>query len=445
MTHPVLTANSGGYERHRLRCWAAGLLLLVFLSVGFAAAFHLPRIWDEGVHVDQIRRFTRGDWTLNEWLTTPPGYHLLVAGISRIVGESALPRWSGVNESSVPALRSCSFILSMTLLLVLFLLCRDVRDGRASERILQIAFLPTLFPLFFLIYTDAASMLFVALALLLHERRRYWLAGVVGFLSVLVRQHNIVWVGYLLVLLAIRLHDVTPVAAGGTAARRRMTRLYGVARAVTKRGATYILTIAAFLAFVVVNGGVAIGDRDAHPFSAVHFSNIYFALFITFVLFLPLSLVQLGEIRRLLYRTRTLVGVAVFVPFFLYTFTPDHPYNEILPFIHNRLLTFFSSSTAAKLLMLIAVLVALLSLCATPFRGQSKHLLYAFSAMSLLPVWHVEQRYYLVPMVLFLLFREQRTLRFEWTLVAYLGALAATLLAVIRSGALGSPATWVFP
>jgi alpha-1,2-glucosyltransferase len=425
VTDPALTPNSGRDERHRFRCWAAGLLLFVFLSVGLAAVVHLPRMADEAVHVDQIRTFTRGDWTLNEWLTTPPGYHVLVAGISRIVGRSA-----------VPALRSYSFMLSIALLLVLFLLCRDVRDGRTPERILQIAFLPTLFPLFFLIYTDVASMLFVVLALLLHERRRYWLAGVAGFFSLLVRQSNIVWVGYLLVLLAIRLHDVTPVAAGGTAARRRMPRLSGVARAVTTRGATYILTIAAFLAFVLVNGGVAIGDRDMHPLSAVHFSNIYFALFITFVLFLPLHLVQLREIRRLFYRTRTLVGVAVFVPFFLYTFTPDHPYNQLDFWLHNRLLIFFSSSTATKLLMLIPVLVALLSLYATRFRGQSKHLFYAFSGMSLLPVWHVEQRYYLIPMVLFLLFREQRTLRFEWTLVAYLGALAATLLSTIRSGAL---------
>jgi alpha-1,2-glucosyltransferase len=153
------------------------------------------------------------------------------------------------------------------------------------------------------------------------------------------------------------------------------------------------------------------------------------------VLFLPLHLVQLREIRRLFYRTRTLVGVAVFVPFFLYTFTPDHPYNQLDFWLHNRLLIFFSSSNAAKLLMLIPVLVALLSLYATPFRGQSKHLLYAFAALSLLPMWHVEQRYYVLPMVLFLLFREQRTLRFEWTLVAYLGALAATLLSTIRSGA----------
>jgi alpha-1,2-glucosyltransferase len=419
----LTVAEPGREPGFTLRSWGAGLILVTALLIGLVSVLRLPAMADEAIHAEQIRRFARGDWTIVEWLTTIPGYHAIIAGISHVAG-----------KASVPAMRLYSFLLSIAALVVLFLLCRGARDGRAPERILQIAFLPILFPLFFLIYTDVASVLFLAAALFLHERRHYSLAGVAGFLGVLIRQSNILWVGYLSVLLAKRLLELAPPAAGATA-RRHVIRLWPVARAITVHGAAYILTIGAFLAFVVVNGGVAIGDRDMHPFPGVYLSNIYFALFLTFVFFLPLHLVQLREIARIVLRPRMLIGVAAFVPLFLYTFTPDHPYNQLDFWLHNRLLMFFGASTATKLLLLVPALVAVFSLAAVPFRGQSKMLLFAFSAMSLLVVWHVEQRYYIVPMVLFLLFREQRTLRFEWAMAAYLAVLAAALHLTLRSGA----------
>ena len=53
----------------------------------------------------------------------------------------------------------------------------------------------------------------------------------------------------------------------------------------------------------------------------------------------------------------------------------------------------------------VGITWALLSLAVTPFRAQAQYWLYPITALALLPVWLIEQRYYIMPFVLFMLFR----------------------------------------
>jgi DIE2/ALG10 family len=60
--------------------------------------------------------------------------------------------------------------------------------------------------------------------------------------------------------------------------------------------------------------------------------------------------------------------------------------------------------------------------------------LYPAALASLLPVWLVEPRYYLVPFALFQVFRAPFDQRIEWILLAFWAASSAYLLAGIVSG-----------
>ncbi len=410
---------------------ALGVLLLsTGLLAGFFMSASLPPTADEPHHIAQIRLLMHGEWRLVPSLTTFPGYHAMIAALGAIFGKGDLT-----------SLRLYSFTLSIVALATLFILARHARDGRPLERLLQIAFLPILFPLFFLVYTDVAALLFFALALLLQERRRYWLAAAAATVTLAIRQNYIVWFGFAAVLLSLevpRWHvPAGTMAPGRVLATARAFLSRKTVTELTTKGAGYGVGLALFAAFVMWNGGIAIGDRSMHPFPTVHLGNIYFALFLVFFLLLPLHVANVRRIAELGRRPAMLLTLAGLLVLFLLTFRTDHPYNqpELDWWLHNALLTFLASSVWTKLAMFPPMALALMSLSVTVLRERSHYLVYPFAVLSLLPAWQIEQRYYLAPLILFLLFRVHRSLLFEWSLIVYLATFTGILFLGIRSGA----------
>lgn len=404
------------------------LLVASALFVGFLMISPLPPMADEPHHVSQIHLLMQGEWMLVPSLTTLPGYHALIAAIGALVGRGDLP-----------ALRLYSLILSIAALATLFVLARDAGDGCAVERSLQIAFLPILFPLFFFVYTDVTAILFLALALLLQRRGRYWLAAATATAALAVRQNYIVWFGFAALLLAIEVarSPVMTVVGGRIVANARALLSRATAADLVARAAGYIVGLGLFAAFLAWNRGIAVGDREMHPFPTVQFGNIYFALFLVFFFFLPLHLKNARQISQLLVRPVTILTLAGLLLFFLVTFRTEHPYNQpaLRWWLHNALLASLTSSVWAKLAMFGAMAVALLSLRVTPLRESSHYLVYPFAVISLLPAWQIEQRYYIAPLVLFLLFRVQTSPSLEWLLIAYLAAFTGILFLGIANGA----------
>jgi alpha-1,2-glucosyltransferase len=374
----------------------AALLFAVALGSGLWVAKALPPLGDEPHHVAQIRLFLLERWVVTPALTTIPGYHALIALIARVVG-----------LEDVAHLRVYSFAISLTTLCLIFSLARRAGDDREVERLLQIGLLPILFPMLFLLYTDVAALLVLVIALLLHERSKHIAAGLAATAALLVRQNYVVWLLF--------------VASLTIASTREM-------RDVPRRLLGFALGLIAFGAFVLWNGGVAIGDRTMHPFG-LYLGNLYFALFVAFLLLLPLHIANAEKLVMLARRPATLALLGAFFPLFLFTFTLDHPYNqpELNWFLHNRLLTVLVSSVWTKLGMFVGMSIALLSLAVTPLRTRAHRLVYLFAVLSLLPAWMIEQRYYLPPLVLFLLYRRQESLAIEWSLIAYEVLLAALL------------------
>jgi len=163
--------------------------------------------------------------------------------------------------------------------------------------------------------------------------------------------------------------------------------------------------------FVVLNEGVAVGDREAHSAFGFFLGNIYFCLFLTFFLFFPVFVSYRKVLCERLKEWETLLLLLGIFIVYLLTFSTRHPYNQVdyTFFLRNKVLLFFSTTLAGKVLFFLPIAGSVLFfsevvLCERPF-----FLLYPATFLFLLPVSLIEQRYYLIPFALFLAMREQRS------------------------------------
>jgi alpha-1,2-glucosyltransferase len=404
------TRSNGASAFDRLRrvdprLWAA-LLCAAGLTLGWVLMLRVGGLADETVHFPQIRSFLEafpdGPWTLDPRLTTFPTYHALVAAVLALTG-----------TSSLTAARTVDLAISAALLAVFAAAVLRIHGRRtiAARRMAQLAFLPILFPFFFLVYTDVLSLLLVLLGVLLADRPRPVLAPLAAWAAVLVRQTNVVWAVWI-ALVHLRAVDRN-VSAPPDAADRRW-RLLGPA-------APYALLAAATVGFVLWHGGLALGDPAAHPPGALHAANVDFFLLVLLVCFLPLHLPALKRVagslsaalRRRPWRERLVLSLlalaALAAGFLLFTwsFEVSHPYNRFLGSLRNRALDFFTHGELGTLTLFTADVVALLALVGTRLTRPLAYALYPLSAAFLAAHWLVEQRYDFIPLALWLLYREE--------------------------------------
>ncbi|MDD4319099.1 MAG: hypothetical protein PHW10_02125 [Candidatus Peribacteraceae bacterium] len=390
----------------------AGVLVASFFAVKDATYFG-----DEGFHFEQIELFLKGELRNTGAVTTIPGHHAFLALLSVLTGLRSLLFYRAVTL--------CLGILSV---FVFHDIARRLEPRTALVRTAQYVFLPILFPFFFLLYTDVPSVLLSLLALRSLLRRRYAGSALWGILSITVRQNNIIWLGFLFALFLWREYGRTLLRPLPSALRRRLTPYLPAAQPPLGRFRLaagwfwFLLGFVLFAAFVVWNGGIAIGDKGAHPFPNLHLGNVYFLLFLLFFFFLPLHLFRMKEAAARLRTSRMLMPLLV-VAFvvYMFTFVNTHGYNQDLysVFLRNRILVYFNLSLLLKTAFFLPVGFALLSLAASPRKRTEFLLLLPLTVLYLLPSWLIEQRYYFVPFVFFLLFRAGLSRRQEWAQAAY--------------------------
>jgi alpha-1,2-glucosyltransferase len=381
--------------------YAVAAAVAAMLGVSFVYVTRMKLNVDETFHYPLIRHLLAHNLHFNPVPTTLPGYHFLVFIIASVLG-----------AESVTSVRLISFGISLCSIGAFFLLVHSVRAGDASSKTFQYAFFPLLFPFLFLIYTDVTSLLFVFLGIYLTIRGRFYLAGVAGLLACTVRQDNVIWVGFMFLLMAIELvHRLQTDSAFRLSSAKKKLRQF--VRTLGANGATFVVTFALFVAFVVINSGVALGDRAMHPSFVWHFSNIYCLLFTLFFMFFPMNIANAPKIGRLVLRHRfaPLCIIAFFV-LYLATFTIDHPYNTqpwAQWFLSNRILSVFLRSEPMKVLFFLPVLYSVLSLFCTTLYGPEYYLIYPLTVLQLGPEWLVDPRYYLIPCMLLLAFKEENS------------------------------------
>jgi len=368
---------------------------------------HNGLVADERIHRLQIMTLAGGQFEIVDKLTMFPGYHALIALLARLTG-----------GESIPALRLLSALVGLPVIATFYVIARQLTPRFAAVATLQFAFLPILFPLFFVMYTDALSLLLVLLSVLLVLRHRRGAAAAVAILSVLVRQTNILCLAFVLGLGYLQDH-------GLTLARDRL----GLA---VRQNLVFVLGLAGFGLFVVVHGGVAVGDQSAHPLK-LSLGNVYLFLFLYFFLLLPVNLADLKSALARLANRCVLGSSLLLYGVFMFTFVNDHPYNQMsirtfkfdspqlighAPFLRNELLHLATRSAVTRTLFFIPVLLSCLLLTRTKLVQPRFLLIFPLIVLLLTPSWLIEQRYCLVPLALLLLARERRSPALEYATAA---------------------------
>lgn len=390
-------------------------ILIIFAIVSFALSAILiigdkNLHSDESAHLDQINLFHKGQLTLNPILTTIPGYHLLIATLSETISQPSLAYY-----------RLLTTLLSLISIIVFYITAKKIDSKNKENTLLQYIFLPILFPFFFLLYTDALSLTLVILSFLFVLNKKYDLSAIASLSSILVRQNNIVWSLFLFTLIYFQ--------------ENRKIKFKNIISHL-KNNFIYLITFFLFAVFIILNKGIAIGDKQAHPAGIFNLGNIYFILFIFAIIFLPFNLYKSKEIfKKINKNKKILVYILICLAFYLLTFKNTHPYNQSGYdfFLRNKILLFFTSSLLLKALFFIPIAYSCFSLSVTKLKNKNLYLLYPFTILYLLPSWLIEQRYYLIPFAFFILFAKRESKKEQYATIIYFIILSSAFIIGIRN------------
>jgi alpha-1,2-glucosyltransferase len=393
------------------------LLLGVTLGVLYTAAIVVslagPVRGDELYHYAQIHLFRHADLrVLDHYLTTIPGYHAAVAVLLWATGLDSLGAARAVN-AAFGLIAASGF----------FSLRRRLWPGTETLATAQFLLLPILAPLFFLVYTDvlALALILWALVAMLAGRHRWSAFALSGV--VLVRQNDVVWAAFVALVAAwplLRQRD-------GAVMRELFVRLW-----------PYAVPLLAFLGFWAWNGTISLshGQAALHPLT-VRLGNPFFTLLLA-ALLLPLQV--LAGWRAFIAHARARPWLLAFplaaLALYWWGFHADNPYNGALPdFIpRNAFLIKLDHDPIWRAGAGVMMILAACGLAPTALRPPTAQWLYPFATLFLAASWLIEQRYALVPLVLWLAFREHRSRSIEYATLALWLVLAVWIFSGVAAG-----------
>lgn len=394
----LLSESKKFYQRYQTQCFL--LVTIVIASLG--GLNMMPSQWhyhDESFHFPQIELYISGIYTeVIPQLTMIPGYHASVALLSKLF-----------MQESVDFARTMSFVLSLPALLMVYLNARVLNHKLPALTTLVFFLCPIIFPYFYIIYTDIPSLGLVLTGLYLTLNRRYQWAALVLGVSILFRQTNIMWL-FLCWLLAL--------SEGGFFRNLLALQVKPLLMQI-KSGMFFLVICLAFVAFVIINGGVAIGDAGQHQLNRLYITQPFMCLFVMFFIFLPWHILNTKKIIDLVRRRpEILFIVSVLFVVYISTFWAYHGYNDFEFFLRNRVVMWVRQDFWTQSLAFVVMAWAFLSLLVTPFRKPEFYWLYPVAVLSMLPHGLIEQRYFIEFLVLFILFRKPECKKADYLTVA---------------------------
>jgi alpha-1,2-glucosyltransferase len=224
----------------------------------------------------------------------------------------------------------------------------------------------------------------------------------------LVRQNNVIWTAFIPVIYYYQNYGLK----------------FGVSHftEIARKTWVFIIGFILFIAFVILNKGVAIGDASKHPAFMFSAGNIVFILFCFFLFFLPLQIANIPKVVNFIKSNFWTIPLSLaLAALYWFTFKVDHPYNQIEThyFLRNLVLTRFTASTPMKIIFFLPVIYAFWSLVVTELKEKSYYFIYLFTIIFLAPSWLIEQRYYMIPFMLFMVFRKDQILWVEVSTIVY--------------------------
>uniref|UniRef100_A0A1Q3F5Q3 Dol-P-Glc:Glc(2)Man(9)GlcNAc(2)-PP-Dol alpha-1,2-glucosyltransferase n=1 Tax=Culex tarsalis TaxID=7177 RepID=A0A1Q3F5Q3_CULTA len=291
-------------------------LFLGIYSIVTFLLFHLvyntsKQVIDEEFHLRQGEHYCHGRFHIwDEKITTFPGLYLISGSFL-----------SPFKACSVYFLRLTSMIASIANAYLVYIIRKVVIPNRSDAYLLlESISLATLPPLYFfshLYYTDVLSATMVLMMVYFSLREMHNWGALAGFLAILMRQTNVVWVGFVYGSQLVNLTMTVCLAEEQTGEQKskpkrqpkygfmdliptittvldRPSLIFHVLRHAHSKLIGYELNLLAFIGFLWYNGSIVVGDKTAHV-AALHLPQIfYFGLF--FATFSPSHI--LGTIRR---------------------------------------------------------------------------------------------------------------------------------------------------
>jgi hypothetical protein len=365
--------------------WLALAFLLAQTIWTLHATGSMRQYSDEAHHVPQIQHFCAGRHVISPALPMLPGYHALNAAAASVS-----------HDCTLRGMRRFSAFSALLTTLTAFLILTHFKSRYALSRALSFHFIPFLFPYSYIVYTDVTALLFGLLVVWLTCKQRWVLAGIVGSLGILVRQTNLIMLGFTLCM------ALTPLdlEAG---LRQNVLEYF-------KRIATSLVGIVGFGVFAVLNHGVTLGSAASFHQPGLHISNVYFTLGLLACTSLPVVWSTLLRQQRLLLSTGFLTALLAAFVLYMRSFAVTHPWN-IAPqhFVRNAMLAWATASYLSKMLFFIPMALGFALVASTKLARPALWLWVPMSFALLLPQSLIEQRYGLLPVALWSLFRKDTT------------------------------------
>jgi alpha-1,2-glucosyltransferase len=392
-----------------------GIVMLVIMS----SILPMEMIADEFSHLGQIALFRISNYSIIPSLTMPPTYHLL---IGEAVKALQIDNFSGI--------RIVSSILSFMAVILAWTYYKNQKSPFILLQSLQLFFSPLLWPFYWILYTDIPSLVLTLLSLIFFLKQRYTLSAFSCLISLLFRQHNIFWV-LLIWFMAMEqtgcIKNLINIFYGSkqSFAKNSISAIY---KCTTSSG-MYLIPIICFVVFVYINNGIALGDRQAQRFGGIFPLQIFSCLFFLGLLLLPLHLSNSMQILKSL-KNHLWLPILIGVLFVIYmkTFKIEHVHNfQSDYFLRNWLLFLLDGHFWYKVAAFGLIAFSFLSLIATPLKSPLYYWLYPVTLLALLPVSLIEQRYYIVPFTLLMLFRKPKGLTTEFILLIWFITLSALI------------------
>jgi alpha-1,2-glucosyltransferase len=243
------------------------LSLAVFVKSTMDVWSQCPNVYmDEQFHAAQTQRYCAGAW--RQWdskITTLPG--LYVAGRA----------WAWLfNSCDLWTLRMLSVFAALCNVGLCALLFRVAKEERLANAV-ALCLVPI--HAFFapLYYTDTLSLTLVLAVYVLAARELIATSALCAFLAVLCRQTNVLWVGFIAAERVLDAFSARRKLRAGNDSESIARSVVATLRARAKTMLCFGCVGLAFAAFVVLNGGIVVGDRNAHQ-ATLHWAQLCYGV-----------------------------------------------------------------------------------------------------------------------------------------------------------------------
>ncbi|ESQ40154.1 hypothetical protein EUTSA_v10013300mg [Eutrema salsugineum] len=443
---------------------------------------------DEIFHVPQAQQYCNGN--LRSWdpmITTPPGlYYLSLAHVASLFPGMLLMKTTTQSFSeacSTSVLRSTNAVFAILCGVLVYEIIRFLGPNLSDRKATLMALVMSLYPLHwfftFLYYTDVASLTAVLAMYLACLKRRYMLSAVFGTLAIFIRQTNVVWMLFVACSGVIDFTLESPrqkeqlnqdlhqsVDRKGATLRSNLRKrksdssldttnrfdrikinsstkdtsglvydVYAVISAcwnmkwmLLVKFSPFIVVVVAFGIFILWNGGIVLGAKEAHVVSP-HFAQIMYFSLVSALFTAPLhfSVDQLRHLFQKLHKNwplRLLLTLMALIAGFVsvHFFSLAHPYlladNRHYPFyLWRKVINAHWSVKYLLVPLYVYSWFSILSLLAKA-RREIWVLAYALATCGVLvPTPLIEFRYYTIPFYIFMLHSSVRRSGFATWLI----------------------------